>query len=524
MCVDGQCRPRPCVFTGDCPAGQSCQNGICQEPVCGDGRLTPPEECDDGRRQDGDGCSAQCRLERCNADTDCPDGTCGGGICRPPECTYDEDCPGNLLCRNNRCVPRCTQDGQCGINQQCRNGDCVTPCRTDAQCPTGELCENGVCRDPACDTDSDCASGMCQGGRCTDPECQGDQDCDPGEFCRNNRCRATCASDRDCPGGQCVRGVCGRREDDRCTVNDECAAGLCLNGRCAPCQSHVQCGPGRLCIDGVCAGSVCGNGIREGAEVCDDGNSLETDGCSRDCRRTDGAECTLDDQCASGVCRDGTCRPCVEDGQCGGGLCQDGRCTGGRLCGNGVREGREECDDRNARDGDGCAADCLLERGTCGDGIVQTLLDEQCDPGLQSVPQSPAVPCDPGTCRFRPATCGNGTVDAVEACDAGPRNSNAPSKSPQTDCREDCSRPRCGDGAVDVLETCDDGNRVSLDGCDRFCKQEKSAGTIGGPGREVFELDPPGRPGETARTGPGVVAAMAAGAAAGYAWMRRRKR
>ena len=36
---------------------------LAQPLACGDGKLVPPEECDDGNAADGDGCSAACVLE-----------------------------------------------------------------------------------------------------------------------------------------------------------------------------------------------------------------------------------------------------------------------------------------------------------------------------------------------------------------------------------------------------------------------------------------------------------------------------
>ena len=35
----------------------------CPPPVCGDGKVEAPEECDDGNKKDGDGCSATCKTE-----------------------------------------------------------------------------------------------------------------------------------------------------------------------------------------------------------------------------------------------------------------------------------------------------------------------------------------------------------------------------------------------------------------------------------------------------------------------------
>ena len=55
--------------------------------------------------------------------------------------------------------------------------------------------------------------------------------------------------------------------------------------------------------------------------------------------------------------------------------------------------------------------------------------------------------------------CGNGVVEAGEACDLGIGNEVG------RRCTARCVEPRCGDGALDVDETCDDGNLVDRDGC-----------------------------------------------------------
>lgn len=49
------------------------------------------------------------------------------------------------------------------------------------------------------------------------------------------------------------------------------------------------------------------------------------------------------------------------------------------LCGNGVLNGAEECDDGNVTNGDGCSAQCTKEGPTCGNGILEAL--EECDDG-----------------------------------------------------------------------------------------------------------------------------------------------
>ncbi len=138
------------------------------------------------------------------------------------------------------------------------------------------------------------------------------------------------------------------------------------------------------------------------------------------------------------------------------------------VCGNGQIEPGEECDDSNTRDNDGCSQRCFRERGTCGDGIVQTLLDEQCEPAIfdRSLPYQCGQDC-----RFVSLFCGDGKRDAGEECDLGADNSNSPGAT----CRTDCSSSRCGDNIVDPTERCDDGNRVDGDGCNRLCQPEAGA-------------------------------------------------
>ncbi len=64
------------------------------------------------------------------------------------------------------------------------------------------------------------------------------------------------------------------------------------------------------------------------------------------------------------------------------------------------------------------------------------------------------------------ASCGDGHVNAgVEDCDAGNANSDVGADA----CRRDCRLPSCGDGVVDSSESCDDGNQSNSDGCLNDC-------------------------------------------------------
>lgn len=139
------------------------------------------------------------------------------------------------------------------------------------------------------------------------------------------------------------------------------------------------------------------------------------------------------------------------------------------ICGNGKKEGPEDCDYGPDNDGGArCRTDCTFKR--CGDGVVDLgkAIDTDHD-GLGDVPEQcdTAIASDPpcrADCRGF-ASCGNGVVDAPETCDTGPnRSDTAPGA-----CRLDCQRARCGDGVTDPGEECDDRNELNGDGCDRNC-------------------------------------------------------
>ena len=127
------------------------------------------------------------------------------------------------------------------------------------------------------------------------------------------------------------------------------------------------------------------------------------------------------------------------------------------VCGDGVVDTGEGCDDGNTDDTDACRNVCV--GATCGDGVVDT--GELCDDGAGNGDTSAAA------CRTdcTPARCGDGVVDAGEACDAGEANADADG----APCRTDCALPFCGDGWLDAGEACDDGNDVDTDACSVAC-------------------------------------------------------
>ncbi len=125
----------------------------------------------------------------------------------------------------------------------------------------------------------------------------------------------------------------------------------------------------------------------------------------------------------------------------------------GPVCGDGVMEGGEACDDGNGNPTDGCTNTCQV--ASCGDGVARQGV-EQCDTGGQT------DVCD-ANCTT--AYCGDGTTNGArgEVCDGG-GFTNA--------CDNDCTVAACGDGFTNPVagEECDDGNQVNTDNCTNMCQ------------------------------------------------------
>jgi cysteine-rich repeat protein len=183
---------------------------------------------------------------------------------------------------------------------------------------------------------------------------------------------------------------------------------------------------------------VCGDGMLDVGEGCDDGNDVEEDGCPS-----------------------GGLGQCKAEGRCGDGF---------------VWSGKEECDDGNGADGDGCEGSCVLTASVCGDGVKD--VGEGCDDG-NDVEEDGCPSGGAGQCKGE-ARCGDGFVWAgMEGCDDG--NEEEEDGCPSGGVGQCKGAARCGDGFVwSGMEGCDDGNDVEEDGCPSGglgqCEAEASCG------------------------------------------------
>jgi len=86
-------------------------------------------------------------------------------------------------------------------------------------------------------------------------------------------------------------------------------------------------------------------------------------------------------------------------------------------CGDGEKEGREQCDDGNDDDDDDCPNHCRLP--VCGNGILEG--DEECDDDNKNNGDGCSKKC------MNEAVCGNDEVEEGEECDG------------EENCLDDCT-------------------------------------------------------------------------------------
>jgi fibro-slime domain-containing protein len=408
-CDDGTNLPDDgCDDTCAVRQGWRCNTTGCQ-PICGDGRVEGAEKCDDGARVSGDGCSSACTIE--------PFFNCTAVLHQTSVCTTTIACGNNILDPGEVCDP----PGTAG---------CKAGCKSFTPSTTPPMCNNGTVEDG--------------------------EGCDPPNV--GNGCSATCQVE---PGWTCPTPT-------QCFANPRCGDGnvdLSLGEQCenppAPQVPHVGCGadckaqPGYTCVgltaaDSLCYKPVCGDGVVQPGEQCDDGNNGA--GCVG-CQLTAGWACPTEGA---------ACIP---------------------KCGDGLKVTGEECDDGNKNDDDGCNKGCKIEPGhkcptpnmscvdsVCGDGVEDK--GEGCDNGGVKV-------CAGGTNKAKTCTdntnCPGSTCVllpiAGDTCNANCQPEPAVTVGPSPVVNVDC-----GDGLITGSEECDDGNDTNGDGCNDLCDIERPAG------------------------------------------------
>jgi len=343
-------------------------------------------------------CTAACL--NAGAPVTTADGVCGDDIIQD-----SEECDDGGSEDGDGCSAECLNEGNVQCDSACAGSG--VECTNDSSCE--ESCESAVCSS-ATDVGEACTDGVdCESGSCSDEGvCEDFEDAE-----------ASCSNNGACDSGACV-GACSLTGDSCSGSDTEC-----------PYASGDSCE--------ITGSGCCGDGTRdwsasEGGEDCDDGNLLNGDGCSSECKN-------------------------------------EGARAIGSVCGDGTQDwvantGGEDCDDGNSSGGDGCSNNCLIEGSTaetdiyatCGNGVVED--GEDCDPGDYSAEgdgcSSACLYEGTSVCPTADSLncCGNGDVDTGEECDSEEGCSNSCLWSGSS---YGYSTPSfCGDGiATGIGEECD---------------------------------------------------------------------
>lgn len=152
---NGTCQASCSGSGDDCPSGNTCQIGVCNEGVCD---LITLQNC-------------------CASNAECNDGNlCTDDICQSNTCVFTD----------NETCETCTVDTECSVGNACETPRCVSNvCQLDpisACCLTNADCNDGV----------DCTDDVCNGSnQCTHDDSGCNSNCaDRGESCMSQSCCA----------------------------------------------------------------------------------------------------------------------------------------------------------------------------------------------------------------------------------------------------------------------------------------------------------------------------------------------
>ncbi|HVK89712.1 MAG TPA: DUF4215 domain-containing protein [Kofleriaceae bacterium] len=414
----------------------------CRWVYCGNGVLEGSEQCDDGNNTSGDGCAAACVREFCGDSVDnngtaeaCDGGPTGSATCNI-NCTlsscgdgvvntkYTVPSSGNL---KEQCDDGGTSNGD-GCNDKCQFERCG-----NGILDSGEQCD-GAAGTPPVGSATCGTSGVtaCRWVYCGNGILDGSEQCDNGAANSNTAaCKANCTLNT-CGDGFQLAGIEGCDNGTSNNGATKACTPMCQPNRCGDGYPFTSAGGTEECDDGdlenndscttTCQIPECGDGQINGSEVCDDGNTGNGDGC----RGTGGSACTVE---TGWTCTGTTVS----------------KCTANSVCGNGIKQGSEGCDDGGTMPGDGCSMMCAVEPGWTCTGI------------------------QPSTCTHTPV-CGDGITEGIEMCDYGTMDNNgvdcADGSPPAYGASNACiactnmcmsvvSVDFCGDTAINGSEQCD---------------------------------------------------------------------
>ncbi len=443
------------VSDGCCPSDATAATDPDCSPTCGNGVVDPGETCDTALPA---GAPGACPTpDDCQASDPCLTAqlvsarTCSA-ICLRTTITApvsnDQCCPAGASNATDDDCPAACGDGIRGAGETCdvgipppRPGSCPVscddgdPCTTDALSGAGcqALCIHGQIT-AAISGDGCCLTGSTAA---TDSDCPavcGDGVVEPGETC-DPAATGPAACPTSCPPSPaaCLLATLAG-EPAACTA-------ACVSAAITACgPSDGCCPPGCGAAQDPDCAPGCGNGVLDAGEACDQAIAAGLPGaCPAGC--DDGDPCTDDRLLSAGTCQATCVHLPVTAAAAGDGCCPPG-------------------------------ADFLIDADcapTCGNGVVERPV-ETCDPGVDgSCPTAcaPAGSCATVTLRGTAATCSAAcVVTPVVACASGD-GCCPPGCTAATD--DDC-RTICGNGVVEAGEACDRAITAGLPGaCPAAC-------------------------------------------------------
>ena len=446
-----------------CVACTTIDTSNCEMPnLCGNDEIDDGEECDgeeigdvtceDGKGEGATGtvsCDSKCKLvyTACrSADTpeSCGDGNetidddeeCDGSNLNDLTCTdLDDTLEGDLSCDADCHFVKsaCTPINLCGNGVVDEGEDCDGDNLNEATCHSVDenLSGDGLKCNSECKFDL--TGCMLDINHCGDGIINYGEECDinlslEGHTCNEFdsetiggaiSCNDDCTFDKsECEYENPV--VCG---DDKVQGSEECDndnfnGKTCADYAGAGATGDLVCDSCLINHDSCVAAPSCGDGVRNGSEECE-GSDFGGKSC--------------EDYAGSGATGDLVCESCVINHDA---------CVAAPSCGDGVRNGSEECEGsdfggKSCEDyaGSGATGDlvcesCVINHDacvaavSCGDGIKNG--DEACDgddlggavcpEGTVGTPVCKSD-CTLDTSVCAPATCNNNVLDEGEACD-----------------------------------------------------------------------------------------------------------
>ena len=202
--------------------------------VCGDSVVDDAEECDDGNREMGDGCSDLCFLEDALA--------CGNGQVDP-----GETCDDGNRSSSDGCSQSCQLESICGNGKTEGTEEC-----DDGNQRAGDGCSVKCLKENREDEDAVCGDGIRDSG----------EECDDRNQKNGDGCSSSCK--KETGSSYCGDGVkdSGEECDDGNQKNDDGCSSKCVREK---------------------KEGFCGDGVENLNEECDDGNRRNGDGCSSMC-------------------------------------------------------------------------------------------------------------------------------------------------------------------------------------------------------------------------------------------------